>query len=102
MFFFSSCTVSSTLVSKEVVETAVQECSETPDEDRFEFSDWAFVIIILYIYIYTIYRHVFHCSTAHQCSLVQSGYGMATIYTQAIVSDYHLWDNSCHAHIQRA
>ena len=51
MFFFSSCTVSSTLVSKEVVETAVQECSETPDEDRFEFSDWAFVIIILYIYI---------------------------------------------------
>ena len=33
----------------------------------------------------TIYRHVFRCSTAHQCSLVQSGYGMAIIYTQAIV-----------------
>ena len=33
----------------------------------------------------TIYRHVFYCSTA-QCSLAQSGYGMATIYTQAIVS----------------
>ena len=50
----------------------------------------------------TIYRHVFHCSTAHQCSLVQSGYGMATIYTQASVSDNRLWDNSCHAYIQRA
>ena len=35
----------------------------------------------------TIYRHVFRCSTAHQCSLVQSGYGTATIYTQVIVSD---------------
>ena len=32
---------------------------------------------------------MFRCSTAHQCSLVQSGYGMATIYTQAIVSDNH-------------
>ena len=41
----------------------------------------------MYIYIYTIYRHMFCCSTAHQCSLVQSGYGMPTIYTQAIVSD---------------
>ena len=31
----------------------------------------------IYIYIYsTIYRHVFRCS-ANQCSLVQSGYGMA-------------------------
>ena len=29
--------------------------------------------------------------------MVQSGYGMATIYTEAIV---RLWDNSCHAHIQ--
>ena len=57
----------------------------------------------IYIYIYsTIYRHVFRCSTAHQCSLVQSGYGMATIYTQVIVSDNRLWDNSCHAHIQSA
>ena len=42
--------------------------------------------VYIYIYIY-IYRHVFRCSTAHQCSLVQSGYGTATIYTQAIVSD---------------
>ena len=59
--------------------------------------------IYIYIYIYsTIYRHVFRCSTAHQCSLVQSGYGMATIYTQAIVSDNRLWDNSYHVHIQRA
>ena len=33
---------------------------------------------------------------------VKSGYGMAIIYTQAIVSDNRLWDNSCHAHIQRA
>ena len=66
--------------------------------------------IYRYIYIdthththtHTIYRHVFRCSTAHQCSLVQSGYGMATIYTQAIVSDNRLWDNSCRAHILRA
>ena len=58
--------------------------------------------IYIYIYIYIIYRHVFRCPTAHQCSLVQPGYGMATIYTQAIVSDNRLWDNSCHAHIQRA
>ena len=44
-------------------------------------------LYILYIYIYsTIYRYVFRCSTAHQCSLVQSGYGMPTIYTQVIVS----------------
>ena len=46
--------------------------------------------IAIYIHIYIIYRHVFRCSTAHQCSLVQSGYVMATIYTQAIVSDNRL------------
>ena len=49
------------------------------------------IYIPIYIYIYIIYRHVFRCSTAHQCSLVQSGYGMATIYTQAIVSDNRLY-----------
>ena len=27
---------------------------------------------------------------------------LISIYTQAIVSDNRLWDNSCHAHIQRA
>ena len=31
-----------------------------------------------------------------------AGYGMATIYTQEIVSDNRLWNNSCHAHIHRA
>ena len=31
---------------------------------------------------------MFRCSTAYQCSLVQSGYGMPTIYTQAIVSNF--------------
>ena len=65
---------------------------------------WDTEVLGIYIYIYssTIYRHVFRCSTAHQCSLVQSGYGMATIYTQVIVSDNRFWDNSCHAHIRRA
>ena len=55
----------------------------------------------IYIYIYIQSADTFF-ATAHQYSLVQSGYGMATIYTQAIVSDNRLWDNSCHAHIQRA
>ena len=50
-----------------------------------------------YIYIYNLQTRVLV-----QCSLVQSGYGMATIYTEAIVSDNRLWDNSCHAHIQSA
>ena len=39
------------------------------------------------VIVHTIYRHVFRCSTAHQCSLVQSGYGMATIYTQVTATD---------------
>ena len=36
---------------------------------------YIYTVSIVYIYIYysTIYRHVFRCSTAHQCSLVQSG-----------------------------
>ena len=50
----------------------------------------------IYIYIYMcVVQPTDTCSTAHQCSLVQSGYGMATIYTQVIVSDNRLWDNSC-------
>ena len=66
----------------------------------FNFSVWRYIIkrekseeIVwgsdkesTYIYS-TIYRLVFRCSTAHQCSLVQSGYDTATIYTQVIVSD---------------
>ena len=71
---------------------------------------FTFCLVHIYVYIHlvriyiysTIYRHVFSCSTAHQCSLVQSGYGMATIYTQVIVSGNRLWDNRCHAHIQSA
>ena len=52
--------------------------------------------IYIYIYIYMrVVQSTDTCSTAHQCSLVQSGYGMATIYTQVIVSDNRLWDNSC-------
>ena len=40
----------------------------------------------------TIYRHVFRCSTAHQCSLAQSGYGMATIYTQVYIYNIYIYN----------
>ena len=48
---------------------------------------------------------MFRCSTAHQCSLVQSGYVMATNYTQAIVRDNRLLivsDNDIYIYIKCA
>ena len=81
---------------------AVQKTAGQDHDLSLPLSTYTYIYIYIYICIYTIYRHVFRCSTAHQCSLVQSGYGMATIYIQAIVSDNRLWDDGCRAHIQRA
>ena len=51
--------------------------------------------IYIYIYIYrSIYRHVFPCTTAHQCSLEQSERVSPITLAHALVSDYRMWDST--------
>ena len=57
-----------------------------------------------YIYIYIVQSTDTCFAVPQLISVAWYNLDMACqlIYTQAIVSDDRLWDNSCHAHIQRA
>ena len=62
-----------------------------------------YIYIYIYIYIYSsIYRHVFRCTTAHQCSLEQSEWVSPITLAHAIVSGYRMWDSTDNDNIQTA